>query len=503
MADEPRSYRFGTLERGGFHGGLRTTQLALLGACTLIAFAGFLGLGARHPSGAIVLALVCAAVALTGAFLPVAGQPLCDWAPTAARYVVAGRVRRTWRSPLPALGLRSAGLRARDTQALVLPPALAGLELLSLPLPGADIGVLADRRAGTYTATLAVRVAAFGLLDRAEQERRLERWGTVLASLAREGSPVSRVQWIERSLPADGDEIGRYLAEARDPAVPLSARSLASYVELVDEAGIVTQDHELFIALQVERRRGARAIRRSGGGDEGACNVLHRELELLAERLAAAQIGVRGALRARALCKVLRLAFDPFSRVSIARAASGGEEGDGIEPRSAAPLATEQRWAHYRSDGALHATYWIASWPRVEVPAIWLMPLLTQAGVLRTVALTMEPIAPSRAVREAEAARSSDLEEEQLRREHGFVTRARTRRRQEANVRRESELSRGHAELRFAGYITVSARSEQELELACERTEHGAAQSQLELRRLFGQQAQAFCHTLPLAGGLR
>jgi hypothetical protein len=503
MGDEIRTYRFGALERSGFVGGLRKGQLLLLGACAAIAFCGFLALGARHASVAIALALLCFAVGVVGAFVPIAGQPAADWAPIALRFLAGGRAEREWRSELTGRGSTSTRLRAVAQEALALPPDLGDVELMCLPAAGAEIGVLGDRGSGTYSATLAVRVAAFGLLDRADQERRLERWGTVLASLAREGGPVSRIQWIERSLPADGDEIGRYLAEARDQAVPLSSRSIRSYVELVDSAGIVTQDHELFITLQIDRRRAARAIKRLGGGEEGACRVLYRELELLAERLQAAQIAVRGALTPRALCKVLRLAFDPYCRVSLARGAAAEDANDGIAPRAAGPVAASEQWSHYRSDGALHATYWIAAWPRVEVPAVWLMPLLTQAGVLRSVAVTMEPIAPSRAIREAEAARSADIEEEQLRREHGFLTRARTRRRQEANVRREAELSRGHAELRFAGFITVSARTEQELELACERTEHGAACSHLELRRLYGAQARAFCNTLPLARGLR
>ena len=503
MADELRTYRFGTLERSGFLGGLRKGQLLLLGVCAAIAFCGFLLLGARHASVGIVLALLCGAVGSLGAFMPVSGQPLADWAPVALSFVARGRRGREWRSQLPGRGFTSAQLRIAEEDALTLPGELSEVELLCLPVGGAEVGVLKDRRQGTYTATLAVRVAAFGLLDRADQERRLERWGTVLASLAREGSPVSRVQWIERSLPADGDEIGRYLAEARDQAVPLSSNSIQSYLELVDSAGIVTQDHELFVCLQIDHRRAARAIKRLGGGEEGACQVLHRELELLAERLQAAQIGVRGALRPQALCKVLRLAYDPYCRVALARRSKGELASDGVEPRAAGPLAAGEHWSHYRSDAAFHATYWIACWPRVELPAVWLMPLLTQAGVLRSVAVTMEPVAPSRAIREAEAARSADVEEEQLRRDHGFITRARTRRRQEANVRREAELSRGHAELRFAGFITVSARSEEELELACERAEHGAAQSHLELRRLYGQQAQAFTNTLPLARGLR
>jgi hypothetical protein len=500
VSHEPRSYRFGALERGGFVGSLRVSQLVLLGSCTLCALVGFLVLGSRYPAAAILLALGLATLAILGAFLPLGGAPLADWAPVLMRYLAR---RRHWRSALPLSGVVSRELRDRANDALALPPELTHVELLSMPLRGAEVGVLADRLGGTYTATLAVRVAAFGLLDSSEQERRLERWGMVLAGLAREGTPVSRVQWIERSLPSDGDEIGRYLAEARDQAVPVGSRSIASYLDLVDRAGIVTQDHELFLALQIERRRAARGIKRLGGGDEGACAVLVRELELLAERLQGAQIGVRGVLRPSSLAKALRVAYDPWSRIALARMEARDPAANGVSVSGAGPLAAEERWGSYSTDGACHASFLIATWPRIEVPAVWLMPLLTQGGVLRTVSVTMEPISLARATREAEAARTADLEEEQLRREHGFVTKARTRRRQEANVRREAELSRGHAELRFAGFVTVSARHEEELELSCERVEHAATQAHLELRRMWGMQAAGFTYTLPLGGGLR
>ena len=92
--------------------------------------------------------------------------------------------------------------------------------------------MLKDRRTRSYTAVLAVRVTSFGLLDRAEQESRQAGWGGVLAG-AREGSPVSRIQWVERTVPAHGDEIGRYLGEAwaRD-VVPLDSLAMRSYLEL-------------------------------------------------------------------------------------------------------------------------------------------------------------------------------------------------------------------------------------------------------------------------------
>ncbi|MHB8491204.1 MAG: SCO6880 family protein [Solirubrobacteraceae bacterium] len=492
----PRTYRFGEMERAGLVGGLRTSQATVIGVCTVLAFLTLLTLGARDGGLALVVVLALGAIALIGAFAPVGGQPLCDWALPTLRYLRKGKRGRVWIAGAPATGAYS------EADVMELPGELAHCELLGAPLRGGEVGIMADRSEGTYTATLAVKVAAFGLLSADEQERRLERWGMVLASLGREGSPIHRIQWIERSVPTDGDELGRYLAEARDQTIPLHARSIASYIDLCDSAGEVTQDHELFLCVQISAARARTAIKRNGGGDDGACSVLCDRLQMLAEQLTAAQIGVRGALRPQALAKVLRVAYDPYGRVGLARAAARNADGDGIAPAAAGPMATREQWGSYQTDGAWHATYWIASWPHVEVPAIWMMPLLTQGGALRAVSVVMEPLSLRKATREAEAARTSDLEEEHWRSEHGFTRSARTERRQRANIRREAELAAGHAELRMTGYVTVSGRTVEELELACERMEQSATQSHLELRRLYGQQAQTFAFTLPLGEGL-
>ena len=69
--------------------------------------------------------------------------------------------------------------------------------------------------------------------------------------------------------------------------------------------------------------------------------------------------------------------------------------------------------------------------------------------------------------------------------------------------RREAELADGHASFRFSGYVGVTAASRDQLEVACEWTEQAAGQCRLELRRLFGDQEEAFSFTLPLGRGLR
>jgi hypothetical protein len=122
---------------------------------------------------------------------------------------------------------------------------------------------------------------------------------------------------------------------------------------------------------------------------------------------------------------------------------------------------------------------------------------------MRTVALSMEPISPLRAHREVEQQVVKSMADEELRQKAGFAFTARRRRAQEAVSRREQELADGHADYRVAGYVTVTAETEEDLEAACGEVEQAAQQAFLEIRRLYGQQDQAFTWTLPMARGLR
>jgi hypothetical protein len=69
--------------------------------------------------------------------------------------------------------------------------------------------------------------------------------------------------------------------------------------------------------------------------------------------------------------------------------------------------------------------------------------------------------------------------------------------------RRERELVAGHGQYRFTAYLTVTGTSRVELEEACGQVEQAAHACLLEIRRLYGEQDQAFAFTLPLCRGLR
>jgi hypothetical protein len=354
---EQRRYRFGPLERRGLIGSLRPTQVLVIAASLAV---GVILMRTLGGGAGVVSALVVVLLAVAFCSWPISGRSAEEWLPIVNGHVVRrARGRHVHRSRAPQAGTSTTpGVRAEPVA--VLPEAARDLELLAAPFHAEAVGVIKDRRTRTYTAALAVRVTSFGLLDRGEQENRQVGWGGVLAGLAREGSPVSRIQWVERTVPADGDEIGRYLGGAweRD-TVAVDSLPMQSYLELTGTAPAVTKDHELFVCLQIDAKRASGQIKRAGGkngSDAGACDVLLRELEALGERLTAADVRVVGALRAGMLAAAVRVAFDPWSRPGLARLAAADPERDGIDEGAAWPVATETSWAYYRTDGAFHAT---------------------------------------------------------------------------------------------------------------------------------------------------
>ena len=129
--------------------------------------------------------------------------------------------------------------------------------------------------------------------------------------------------------------------------------------------------------------------------------------------------------------------------------------------------------------------------------------LLGRSSIVRTVAVTFEPIPIERSTREVEAAMTRDRADRELRHRFGQSETARQRQAEEATARRESELVAGHGEVRLTGFVTVTGRDLDDLRHACSEVHEHAARARLELHRMYGQQADAFTFTLPLCRGLR
>ena len=197
-----------------------------------------------------------------------------------------------------------------------------------------------------------------------------------------------------------------------------------------------------------------------------------------------------GLLDPEQLTAAIRLGFDPYRRRGTSR--------------SPGPTAADATWSSYHVDGALHRTYWVAEWPRTQVGPAFFTPLLLGLQAVRAVSIVFDPVPPGRARAAVEAAITSDEADEQVRAERGFRLTARRRRQADSARNREQELADGHEEMRFAGFVTVSGRDEDELAAACAELEHAAQRAFLVLEPLWGQQdlGLAFA-SLPLARGLK
>jgi hypothetical protein len=496
-AEVPR-YRFGPLERRGVIGSLRPGQLAVLGVAV---FATVLTVQVARGGVGLAIGAMLMSLGAVAVFIPFGGRTLDEYIPVVAVFILRRlRGRHRYRSTVVQAGTLFKG----GDIPVPLPDELAKLEFLTFPFRGVELGVLADRANGTFSAVIQARARSFALLDYEDKAQRLAGWAGVLAGLARDSSPISRVQWIERTVPDDGNSLQRYLHEAIDPSVTLDSAPLQSYLALTQGVGPSTEQHELFVLLQLNASRAARLIRQAGGRDTGACTVLARELENFARRLDAAEVEVMHALGPRRLAAAFRLAFDPQSRSHLNKVAAADPSRDeGVSARNAWPQFTETHWSWYRTNGAFHTTYWIAEWPRVEVGPEFLAPLLVQTRVTRTVSVTMEPVSATKAMRATTFAKTADVADEAMRERMGFIGTAKRRAQQEAVARREQELTDGHADIRFSGYITVTAASLDALTDACAEVEHAASLARLEIQRCDGEQDLSFGFTLPLGRGLK
>jgi hypothetical protein len=456
MTEAPR-YSFHPLERRGVLLGLGAGQLLTIGAALVAAFVLHGVLPGAPGSGLALLAGTAGVVA--GVWSrdqrPV-GAWLLDWATFLRRRATSPQLDRR-----PVSGRRTGALA---------PPGIVLCEDPGGPGETA-VGVISDRHSSTVAAVVPVAGCSFSLLDPVEQSHQLESWRRVLGAVARPGSPVVRLQWVHRTAAVGPGRLEEALGMSPAGDTP----EAVSYRRLVQSAVPTMIGHEAWLVLVVQCHRGEGRTR------------LRRELRLL-----------EGQLRGADLRPGRPLALDELQAVvaGATEARRSRRTGGGW------PMATDERWSYLRADGSWHCTYWVAEWPRVEVGPEFLGPLLL--GNRRvSVSVLLAPVDPERALREARSARTADLADAELRARAGFIPSIRRDREQQGALAREAELADGHSEFRFTGYLTVSAGDREEMTAACADAEHAAQSARIEIRRLYGRQAEAFTWTLPLGRGLR
>lgn len=389
-----------------------------------------------------------------------------------------------------------------------LPGILAPIKILEGPGPhGGNIAIAYHRLTRSYTAVARVRYSGISLVDSTRREQRVAGWGGLLAGLCTEGNPIVRVQTLQRIVPESGAALRRWHADHVAEAAPEAAVVVTS--GLLATATLSTSQREAYLAFTMDERKASAAIKGAGGGTAAAAEIFTRHLRAMSASIAGADLQIESWLTARDLGEVIRSAFDPHSGRHLAErranASVPGADGlpAGVDPAVSGPAAAESQPHAYLHDGAQSVTYWVHDWPRSQVYATVLAPLLGEGSHRRSFSMHIEPLGPRTASRQVMGERTKRSVAIGMRNKSKQIVPEHEKQALARADAQDAELAAGHGLVRFTGYVTVTVTDPAELEDACAALEADAAASRVEVRRMWFAHDQGFVMgALPLGMGL-
>ncbi len=461
-----RGYLFGPRDQRGLIPSLHRLQIITLVASIVCAV-----LVARLSTTPhrLVIAVLIVLIAAVASLVRLSGRSLVEWVPEIGAYVgagVRGNRRVVYRNGRTGFVTRTSKL-------------FGGFQFLDLVHQGERIGAIYDGVEGTLSAVFEIESEQFSLLDEETRRIRVSEWSSVLAAFNADRA-LYRLKWIAQTAP---DFPARYRAGIARATAAVghdgASDALASYAQLCEELQRTAQRTEqlVVVSARFSPSRSLARSRESDGPEARELSDFVHQIGLVGRRLSESGLDVRGVYSKHRLIKMTQLRFETSEAPP--------------DHRSPWPVALEERWECIRTNDIWHCTYWIAEWPRTEVSSGFLLPLLGDISVRKTVALSMIPMHQERATRIAERRRTSSVADADTRRRYGFELSSRMRSQHEAVVQREEELASGHVGYEFSGYVTVSAGTVAELRHACEAVEQSCALAHLEIRRLYGMQRAA------------
>ena len=507
-ADErtrPRSYFGWQRDKVAFMYGMSGQRFAVLAAAVLL---GVWPLTMASMHAAIILWPIAAVLAVL-AFLRVGGRTVDEWLTAVVSYAIL-RVQGQHKFASAAFAPPAKYAAPDAPRPQDLPGVLAPLQILETEMHGGSPLAIAHHRLDrTFTAVCRVRFPGIGLVDTSRREQRVAGWGSLLAGMCTEGAPIVRVQAMQRLLPESGAALRRWHTDHLTPDAPGVSAEITT--GLLSTATLATSDREAFLAFTLDGRKAARQIKQAGGGTVGAAAVLTRQLRAISGAVAGADLQIESWLSPRDLAEVIRTAFDPHSSRHLAERratatghlATGDELEAGVDPAVAGPAAALAEPGAYQHDGARSVTFWVHDWPRNEVFATALAPLLGEGAHRRAFSLHVEPLGPRQAEREVMRERTARTVAVAMRQRTGQIVPEHERQALDRARVQDIERAAGHGLVRFAAYVTVTVTDPDQLEDACAALEADAAAARIELHRMWFTQDVGFAMSaLPLGFGL-
>jgi len=412
VSDEALGYAFGPRPRAGVVATLSPRHLMIAVSGGVLAWLLVTVLGALLPG--VLVALATAALVLVPTGKP--AQKLGDAA--------ALQIGVLWRA-----------LRKTDQCQSKTDPTEGWVDVL---LGTETWGVRATGPASGEVWLRVTRAPEFALRSSATQDAVLDRWGRWLDSLAREGSPIREVTWLEVASPSPG---GGPAAWARERARPRGGEDHHNYLGLLDGLAATSTEHTVLLRLVV---------------------TPPTTRPDLPSAVAAAAAAARRSLSPLAVVPLAKADYARLVSRWLVYGASIQQAVAEAAGREAPPPRPVPPWKE--CDGGLRISHsyarvwWAAELPRQAVRADFLAPLLaTAVPATRLCWTTLRPVSPWRAERRAEAARTQLEAERASRARQGYVPKASELREAAAVEQRLSELLSGHALVKHSTHVAIIA----------------------------------------------
>ncbi len=473
----PSTVRFGRRSTRGVILGFSLERAVTIAVGIVVMILGLISAGG---AGLLVSALVWAPL-LASAFVTVQGRPAIEWVPVASEFAARKATGQT--------EFRAKPSTPRPAGTLALPGDAASLRFYDDPETGACM--IHDPHRQTISAVLTVEHPAYVLLSPDEQAQRVSAWGRTLASLAQSGT-CAAIQVLEATVPDPGTGVAGWYEAHGTHDGSWADREYRALLE-VSTAGSST--HRTTITIALDMKRAAKAIKDAGRGMKGAAAVLSADMVALEHGLRTAGLRVGHWLSPTELAAIVRAAYDPASTVLPG--------GPGAKMRSAGPVAITEHWDRFRSDSGWSAVLWVSDWPRIDVPAHFLHPLVFSPGVRKTISIVAHPLGTSEALKAIRREKTEAISDSYQKAKIGQIEDLSDAQEYDDLLVRERALISGHADVAFSGFVSVSAATEDLLAAAVSQIERAASQAACETRLLYGRQTQGFVvAALPLGRGV-